>query len=116
MIDYIQSLHNVKNEEKEMWLGELNDRLIPIRISFNGEQSLDTANDSFNCPSSSSFSSEVSCLLRIIHSGFFNTKEYLWQEFLEFVKGRGGVRNIAQSALHNALASFFKSAVSEPIF
>ena len=133
MVDYIQDLHDKKlpkneakeneakeneaKDEEEYWLGELNARLIPIRISFNGEQQLDSEeNDALNSPCSPSFSPKIACFLRMIHSGFFDTEAFAWGGFLSEVRKMGNLQDIEMVALHDSLCDFFASHVPQPIF
>ena len=87
-------------------LGDLKDRVVPIRISFNGPQ--------LPIHDAKSSSGAVACFLRIVHSAFFDTHTLDWGKFMEAVKKLGSLTEVSPGALCDALCDFFK--VQQPIF
>jgi hypothetical protein len=106
IMDVLSRLHDMRNADGSLVLGEeLNNRLVPVCISFNAPQSL-TA-DTYESP-------EVKLFSRLAHRAFFDGSLDSWPEFSRITRDKW--TSVWPTVLFRAMLLYFERiGVQKPI-
>ena len=106
IVDHLCRLHDKKKQDGSFKLGDLNARLVPVSISFNGPQTLNRDLDQ---------NAHSKLVARLTHRCFFNTAEVRWDKFCSATQDLSW-EDFSLGTVFEAMCTFFEQCgVESPV-